>query len=101
MVVEVRTTAVGMELSRRNLSARTALLFVGRDPHEGGKDMPGFYLEYELTNGESVILGFDDENDRDGCHISLDMYKAQLGPVDEDVLQRILQKFHGVVMSRS
>lgn len=63
-------------------------------------DSNSFYLEYQLTDGESLILGFDDENDRDGCHISLDMYKGQLGPVDEAVLQRILGKFNGEVVSR-
>jgi len=41
------------------------------------------------------MLLFDNLNDRDGCHISLDMYKVQLGPVDEHVLLRILDKFHG------
>ncbi|WAH37342.1 hypothetical protein [Alicyclobacillus dauci] len=59
-----------------------------------------YYLEYEITTGERFILRFGDENDRDGCHISLDMYKGQLGPVDEAVLERILAKFHGEVMSR-
>ncbi len=59
-----------------------------------------YYLEYQLENGEQVIMGFADINDRDGCHISLDMYKGQLGPVDEDVLQRILTKFRGRVLSR-
>ncbi|MCL6454563.1 MAG: hypothetical protein K6T78_13240 [Alicyclobacillus sp.] len=54
-----------------------------------------YYLEYELSDGQRVFLQFADENDRDGCHISLDFYKAQLGAVDEEVLERILAKFHG------
>ncbi|EJY56911.1 hypothetical protein URH17368_0338 [Alicyclobacillus hesperidum URH17-3-68] len=57
--------------------------------------MNTYYLEYELSDGQRVILAFDEENDRDGCHISLDMYKAQLGPVTEEVLSRIVNKFHG------
>lgn len=57
-----------------------------------------YYLEYEISNGERVILAFADVNNRDGCHISLDMYKVQLGPVDEAVLQRILGKFQGEVV---
>lgn len=57
-----------------------------------------YYLEYEISSGERVILAFADVNDRDGCHISLDMYKVQLGPVDEAVLQRILGKFQGEVV---
>ncbi|GMA64011.1 hypothetical protein [Alicyclobacillus fastidiosus] len=59
-----------------------------------------YYLEYQLESGEQVIMGFADINDRDGCHISLDMYKGQLGPVDEAVMQRILAKFRGRVLSR-
>lgn len=59
-----------------------------------------FYLEYQLTSGARVIMGFADENDRDGCHISLDMYKGQLGPVDDEVLNRILRKFKGEILSR-
>jgi hypothetical protein len=53
------------------------------------------YLEYELSDATRVLLWFHNINDRDGCHISLDMYKAQLGPVTEDVLARILDKFRG------
>ncbi|RIV21774.1 hypothetical protein D2Q93_10430 [Alicyclobacillaceae bacterium I2511] len=59
------------------------------------EDEDMYYLEYELSDGSRVMLSFEDINDRDGCHISLDMYKVQLGPVDMDKLQQILQKFHG------
>lgn len=52
-------------------------------------------LEYQLASGERVRLLFHNENDLDGCHISLEMYKANLGPVDRDVLCRIMDKFHG------
>ncbi|GMA57111.1 hypothetical protein C7445_107144 [Alicyclobacillus sacchari] len=61
--------------------------------------MDTYYLEYELSDGQRVILAFDEENDRDGCHISLDMYKAQLGPVTEDVFSRIVNKFNGRIAS--
>ncbi|MBF8376609.1 hypothetical protein IW967_01795 [Alicyclobacillus mali] len=54
-----------------------------------------YYLEYELDDGTRLFLAFDNENDRDGCHISLDMYKAQLGPITQEVLDRILGKFNG------
>ncbi|MCL6444794.1 MAG: hypothetical protein K6T83_15295 [Alicyclobacillus sp.] len=57
------------------------------------------YLAYELSDGTRVMLRFPNMNDMDGCHISLDMYKAQLGPVDSEVLQRILNKFHGEVVA--
>ncbi len=60
-----------------------------------------YYLEYELADGLRVVLQFPNENDRDGCHISLDMYKAQLGPVDEPVLSRILGKFNGEIVTPS
>ncbi|MCL6633504.1 MAG: hypothetical protein K6T63_12840 [Alicyclobacillus herbarius] len=56
------------------------------------------YLEYELSDGRRVMLAFANINDRDGCHISLDMYKVQLGPIDDEVLHRILGKFHGWVL---
>lgn len=57
------------------------------------------YLEYETSEGRVVMLGFLNINDRDGCHISLDMYKAQLGPVTDEVLARILGKFRGSELS--
>jgi hypothetical protein len=59
------------------------------------------YLEYELSDTSRVILVFETLNNRDGCYISLDMYKAQLGPVTKDVLQRILLKFNGQVVTAS
>ncbi len=60
-----------------------------------------YYLQYELTSGELVMLTFAEEDDRDGCHISLDMYKANLGAVDHEVLQRILEKFRGAMITAS
>lgn len=60
-----------------------------------------YYLQYALTSGEVVMLVFDAEDDRDGCHISLDMYKANLGPVDHDVLTRIMDKFRGAIVTAS
>jgi hypothetical protein len=58
------------------------------------------YLEYELSDGTFVILQFDDENQRDGCHISLDMYKVHLGAVDDEVLERIVKKFQGQILTK-
>ncbi|OFW82208.1 MAG: hypothetical protein A2201_13615 [Alicyclobacillus sp. RIFOXYA1_FULL_53_8] len=60
-----------------------------------------YYLEYELSDEKRFILVFASENDRDGCHISLDMYKVQLGPVDEPVMKRILAKFQGEIVTAS
>ena len=57
------------------------------------------YLEYQLSDGKFVMLAFENINNRDGCHISLDMYKAQLGPVTDEVLERILGKFRGWILS--
>lgn len=59
---------------------------------------PAYYLEYITAGDERVFLKFANENNRDGCHISLDMYKVQLGPVDMTVLTRIAQKFQGEVV---
>lgn len=60
--------------------------------------MDKYYLEYEVDTGERVIVEFEDENDRDGFHISLDMYKAQLGPVTMEVFTRIREKFRGKIL---
>lgn len=57
-----------------------------------------YYLEYVTADEERVFLKFADENNRDGCHISLDMYKVQLGPVTMDVLLGILKKFKGEIV---
>lgn len=56
-------------------------------------------LQYELSDGGTVVLAFHNLNDLDGCHISLDMYKANLGPVDRVVLARIAAKFQGEVLT--
>ncbi len=56
------------------------------------------YLEYELSDGRRVMLAFHNIDDRDGCYISLDMYKGQLGPVTDEVLERILGKFRGSIL---
>lgn len=58
-----------------------------------------YYLEYELSDGTRVIARFDDINQRDGCHISLDMYKVHLGNVDVDVVARIAAKFKGELVT--
>lgn len=64
-------------------------------------DTSQYYLEYDLDTGNRVMLAFGNEDDRDGCHISLDMYKSNLGPVDEQVLHRIVGKFQGGVVTTS
>jgi hypothetical protein len=56
-----------------------------------------YYLEYQTAEEKRVFLRFQSENDRDGCHISLDMYKAQLGLVTMTVLLGIAQKFNGEI----
>ncbi|MCL6517378.1 hypothetical protein [Alicyclobacillus sp.] len=61
--------------------------------------MERYYLEYELSDGTRVMLAFGNINDRDGCHISLDMYKVQLGPVDMAVLRRVAGKFNGTLLN--
>ncbi|GGJ08978.1 hypothetical protein GCM10010885_17580 [Alicyclobacillus cellulosilyticus] len=65
------------------------------------KDDDTAYLEYELSDGRRAILRFAHIDHRDGCHISLDLYKAYLGPVDEVVLQRVLAKFRGELVQFS
>lgn len=57
-----------------------------------------YYLEYVTVDNDRVFMKFSSENERDGCHISLDMYKSQLGPVDMSVLERILNKFDGEIV---
>lgn len=58
-----------------------------------------FYLQYELSSGELVMLMFQTEDDRDGCHISLDMYKSNLGPLYSTALERMLGKFDGRIVT--
>jgi hypothetical protein len=41
---------------------------------------------------------FDNINDRDGFEISLGMYKANLGPLTEEVFRRFTDKFSGEVI---
>lgn len=57
-----------------------------------------YYLEYQTSDNTHLFLSFQNENDRDGCHISLDMYKSQLGTVDMAVLHGILIKFQGRII---
>jgi hypothetical protein len=54
-----------------------------------------YILTYELDDGRQVAARFYDINDRDGCEISLGMYRANLGPITEEVWERIVQKFRG------
>lgn len=75
--------------------------FLAKDVKRAVGNPDVYYLEYELFDGSRVILKFDNENDRDGCHISLDMYKVQLGPVDMSVLETIMMKFGGQVVTAS
>lgn len=57
------------------------------------------YLQYDLSDGQAIVLVFQNINDLDGCHISLDMYKANLGPVDVAIAERIASKFNGHPLS--
>ncbi|UOF92191.1 hypothetical protein LSG31_08465 [Fodinisporobacter ferrooxydans] len=59
-----------------------------------------FYLTYLLEDDREVAAKFDDINDRDGCHISLDMYKVNLGPITDEVWERMVGKFRGAIVSK-
>jgi hypothetical protein len=56
------------------------------------------YLEFELADGRRVLLAFPNINDRDGCEMSLEMHQIYIGPVDEQALRTVLQKFNGRVL---
>lgn len=74
-------------------------LVLGESFAVGGDLLEEYYLQYELSDGAGPrVVMFGDINDRDGCHISLDMYRANLGPVDLEVLARIAAKFHGKIV---
>ncbi|MBX6396021.1 MAG: hypothetical protein IRY98_09965 [Alicyclobacillaceae bacterium] len=57
-----------------------------------------YYLTYELADGRVGAARFGSEEDRDGCHISLDLYRANLGPVDDEVFARMVQRHQGTVL---
>ena len=57
-----------------------------------------YYLTYFLGDGTQVGAKFSDINDRDGCSISLDMYKANLGPISEEFWLRTVGKFKGTII---
>ncbi|GIM47897.1 hypothetical protein DNHGIG_34460 [Collibacillus ludicampi] len=57
-----------------------------------------YILTYELEDGRQVAARFLDINDRDGCDISLGMYRMNLGPITEEVWIRIVHKFNGELL---
>jgi hypothetical protein len=60
-----------------------------------------YFLTYILDDDSEVAARFSNINDRDGCHISLDMYKVNLGPVTREVWERIVGKFKGEIVKRT
>lgn len=58
-----------------------------------------FILKYKLGDGSEVRAYFRNENDRDGCDISLGMYRSNLGPITSEVWDRMVGKFNGTMIS--
>lgn len=54
-----------------------------------------YILQYEIEEGRLVSARFTDENDRDGCDISLGMYQSNLGLITEEVWVRFVRLFNG------
>jgi hypothetical protein len=57
--------------------------------------MADYVLAVQLNHGDVIHTSFNDENNRDGCDISLGLYKANLGPITNEVLDRMLTLFQG------
>lgn len=57
-----------------------------------------YILTFSLNNGREVAASFKNMNDRDGCDISLDMYRVNLGPITQEVWERIVGKFNGALL---
>ncbi|GAX91216.1 hypothetical protein [Effusibacillus lacus] len=55
----------------------------------------GYVLSFRLENETKVAAVFESENDRDGCEISLGMYRSNLGPITREVWERMVGKFNG------
>lgn len=60
---------------------------------------PEYVLSYKLEDGRQVAAVFGDINDRDGCDISLGMYRANLGPVTQEVWERMVTRFQGTFLT--
>ncbi|MFC4767351.1 hypothetical protein [Effusibacillus consociatus] len=58
----------------------------------------GFVLTCKLEDGTEVAAEFADINDRDGCDISLGMYRANLGPITSEVWEKMVGKFNGTFL---
>jgi hypothetical protein len=56
-----------------------------------------FFATFKIDDGRLFQAVFDDINGRDGFEISLGMYRANLGPITEEVFRRFAGKFDGVV----
>lgn len=52
---------------------------------------------YKIDDGRMLCAFFTNINDKDGFEISLGMYRANLGPISEEVFRRFAGKFTGVV----
>jgi hypothetical protein len=59
-----------------------------------------YFLTYELEDGRQVAARFLDINDRDGCDISLGMYRMNLGPITEEVWERLVRRFNGELFNK-
>jgi hypothetical protein len=57
-----------------------------------------YVLTFALDDGREVAASFTNINDRDGCDISLDMYRVNLGPITPEVWERIVDKFNGALL---
>jgi len=50
---------------------------------------------FKLEDGRVLSATFANVNDKDGFEISLGMYRVNLGPVDEAIFDRYMNKFGG------
>ena len=57
-----------------------------------------YILTFALDDGREVAASFKNMNDRDGCDISLDMYRVNLGPITQEVWERIVRKSNGTLL---
>lgn len=58
-----------------------------------------YILTYVLEDGREAAASFANINDRDGCDISLEMYRVNLGPITQEVWDRIVGKFNGMQLA--
>lgn len=58
-----------------------------------------YFFTYVLEDGREAAASFRNINDRDGCDISLEMYRMNLGPITREVWEKMVAKFNGIVLS--